>query len=122
MNGQSMHILDWDNAQIAPRELDFVKIAHWSAIGKDGYFEPDPVIFSSFCVGYGVADHVIRNSAIFRLAEILWLFRVYEFAASLPPVKPFWPASRYASLLMARLKSLDAAMGCPCAIAPKSRL
>src|SRR5215469_43917 len=73
VNGPSMHILDWDNAQIAPRELDFVKLAHWSAIGEDGYFQPDPAIFSSFCEGYGVREAVIRQSAIFRLAEILWL-------------------------------------------------
>jgi hypothetical protein len=124
MNGQSMHIVDWDNAQIAPRELDFVKIAHWSTIGKDGYFEPHPAIFSSFCEGYGVRDEAIKQSAIFRLAEILWLFRVHEFAGRTPAAKPFWPASRYASLLDERLKSPD---GTPAisrrhyAIAPKSR-
>jgi thiamine kinase-like enzyme len=103
MNGQSMHILDWDNAQIAPRELDFVKIAHWSTIGKNGFFEPDPLIFSTFCQGYGVHDEVIKQSAIFRLAEILWLFRVYEFAVRTGAARPFWPASRYASLLDERL-------------------
>jgi Phosphotransferase enzyme family len=103
MDGQFMHILDWDNAQIAPRELDFVKLAHWSTIGEDGYFEPDPAIFSSFCDGYGVSDETIGQSAIFRLAEILWLFRVYEFAARTAAAKPFWPALRYASLLDERL-------------------
>jgi Phosphotransferase enzyme family len=102
-DGQSMHILDWDNAQIAPRELDFVKLAHWSVIGKDGYFEPDPAIFSSFCAGYGVSEEAIKHSATFRLAEILWLFRVYEFATRTVGVKPFWPASRYARLLAERL-------------------
>lgn len=104
VSGPSMHIVDWDNAQIAPRELDFVKISHWSTIGEGGYFEPDPAIFSSFCQGYGVRDEAIRQSAIFRLAEILWLFRVYEFAVRTATLKPFWPASRYASLLDERLK------------------
>jgi hypothetical protein len=123
MNGGCMHILDWDNAQIAPRELDFVKIAHWSTIGKDGYFKPDPAIFSSFCKGYGVQDEAITRSAIFRLAEILWLCRVYEFATKTAVAKPFWPASRYAGLLAERLKSPDSARtvrGWPCIIAPKS--
>ena len=117
-------ILDWDNAQIAPQELDFVKLAHWSTIGKDGYFEPHPAIFSSFCEGYGVRDEAIKQSAIFRLAEILWLFRVHEFAGRTPAAKPFWPASRYASLLAGRLKSLysaHAVRGGAYAIAPKSR-
>jgi hypothetical protein len=107
VNGQSMHIVDWDNAQIAPRELDFVKLAHWSAIGWDGYFEPVPAIFSSFCEGYGISEEEIKRSPIFRLAEILWLFRVYEFATRLAPQKPFWPARRYAGVLRERLKSLD---------------
>jgi thiamine kinase-like enzyme len=104
MNGPSMHILDWDNAQIAPRELDFVKIAHWSKIGKDGYFDPDREIFLSFCAGYGVLPAVIEQSPIFRLAEILWLFRVYDFAMKTVAAKPFWPAARYASLLGGLLK------------------
>jgi hypothetical protein len=124
MNGQSMHILDWDNAQIAPPELDFVKLAHWSTIGEDGYFKPDPAIFSSFCEGYGVSDEAVKHSAIFRLAEILWLFRVYEFTTRTVTAKPFWPAEHYVALLSERLKSLDGApalRGRPCAIAPRPR-
>jgi hypothetical protein len=124
MSGDAMHILDWDNAQIAPRDLDFVKLAHWSTLGQDGYFEPDAAIFSSFCAGYGVSEDAIKQSAIFRLAEILWLFRVYEFAKRTGTAKPFWPASRYASLLAGRLKSPDGAWPNgvkPYAIAPKSR-
>jgi hypothetical protein len=119
-SGRSMHILDWDNAQIAPRDLDFVKLAHWSTIGKHGYFQPDAAIFSSFCQGYGVPEAAIRQSAVFKLAEILWLFRVYHFASSTAPQKPFWPAPRYAGILRERLKSLDGTSGEPFAIAPAS--
>jgi hypothetical protein len=107
MKDGELRIVDWDNAAIAPRELDFVKLAHWSKIGEDGYFEPDAAIFEAYCEGYGISSAEIRQSPIFRLAEILWLFRVYEFA--LRPLepgtakKPFWTLWRYASLLRKRL-------------------
>ncbi len=35
--------------------------------------------FSAFCAGYGVEEDKIRSSPVFKLAEILWLFRVFEF-------------------------------------------
>lgn len=107
MRDGELHILDWDNAQIAPRELDFVKMANWSRIGGDGYFVPDASIFAAFCKGYGVPEGAISQSPLFRLAEILWLSRVYEFASRAPnpgaAKKPFWTALRYADLLRERL-------------------
>jgi hypothetical protein len=103
--GGALRLVDWDNAQIAPKELDFVKLAHWSKIGPDGHFATDTGIFASFCQGYGAAPQAVRASPLFRLAEILWLFRVLEFAYAVeaPAAAPFWPAERYAALLRERL-------------------
>jgi Phosphotransferase enzyme family len=101
----ALRLVDWDNAQIAPKELDFVKPAHWSMLAADGHFAPDAGVFSSFCAGYGAAPEVILASPVFKLAELLWLFRVLEFAGGLegPAAPPFWPAQRYAALLRERL-------------------
>jgi len=101
----SLHLVDWDNAQIAPKELDFVKLAHWSRLGADGHFEPDSAVFASFCAGYGAAAGAVLASPIFKLAEVVWLFRVLEFAQVLngPANPPFWAPRRYASLLRERL-------------------
>ena len=79
----SLYLVDWDNAQIAPKELDFVKLAHWSRLGADGHFEPDSAVFASFCAGYGAAAGAVLASPIFKLAEFVWLFRVLEFASVL---------------------------------------
>ena len=102
----SLRLVDWDNAQIAPKELDFVKLAHWSRLGPNGYFQPDPAVFASFCAGYGAAPGAILSSPVFKLAELLWLFRVLEFASVLeqPANPPFWPPHRYAALLRERLE------------------
>ena len=101
----SLYLVDWDNAQIAPKELDFVKLAHWSRLGAGGHFEPDSAIFASFCAGYGAAAGAVLASPIFKLAEVVWLFRVLEFAQVLngPANPPFWAPRRYASLLRERL-------------------
>lgn len=102
----SLYLVDWDNAQIAPKELDFVKLAHWSRPGADGHFEPNTAIFAAFCAGYGTTAAAVLSSPIFQLAELLWLFRVLEFAGRLkaPPTPPFWPPQRYAALLRQRLE------------------
>jgi hypothetical protein len=104
----SLYLVDWDNAQIAPKELDFVKLAHWSRLGADGYFEPDSAVFASFCAGYGAAAGAVLASPIFKLAEVVWLFRVLEFASVLdgPANPPFWSPPRYASLLRERLADI----------------
>jgi hypothetical protein len=104
----SLYLVDWDNAQIAPKELDFVKLAHWSRLGADGYFEPDSAVFASFCAGYGAAAGAVLASPIFKLAEFVWLFRVLEFASVLngPANPPFWEPPRYASLLRERLADI----------------
>ncbi len=104
----ALYLVDWDNAQIAPKELDFVKLAHWSRLGADGRFEPDSAIFASFCAGYGVAAGATTSSPIFKLAELVWLFRVLEFALAMngPPNPPFWPLQRYAGLLRERLADI----------------
>ena len=104
----ALYLVDWDNAQIAPKELDFVKLAHWSRLGADGRFEPDSAIFASFCAGYGVAAGATTSSPIFKLAELVWLFRVLEFALAMngPPNPPFWPPQRYAALLRERLADI----------------
>ncbi len=101
----SLYLVDWDNAQIAPKELDFVKLAHWSRLGADGRFEPDAAIFAAFCAGYGTTAGAVLSSPVFQLAELLWLFRVLEFACHLkePAAAPFWPPQRYAALLRQRL-------------------
>ena len=103
-----LHIVDWDNAQIAPKELDFVKLAHWSKLGAHGRFQPDAGIFSAFCAGYGIDADEIRASRVFKLAEILWLFRVFEFTRKMPDgldaKPPFWPASKYLDLLLRKLE------------------
>jgi hypothetical protein len=57
----ALYLVDWDNAQIAPKELDFVKLAHWSRLGADGHFEPDSATFASFCAGYGAAGAVLAS-------------------------------------------------------------
>ncbi len=102
----SLYLVDWDNAQIAPKELDFVKLAHWSRLGPDGHFEPNAAIFAAFCAGYGATAGAVLASPIFQLAELLWLYRVLEFAGRLkePATPPFWPAQRYAALLRQRLE------------------
>ena len=104
----SLYLVDWDNAQIAPKELDFVKLAHWSRLGADGHFEPDSAIFASFCAGYGAAAGAVLASPIFKLAEFVWLFRVLEFASAtpLPANPPFWAPRCYASLLRQRLADI----------------
>jgi Ser/Thr protein kinase RdoA (MazF antagonist) len=101
----SLRLVDWDNAQIAPKELDFVKLAHWSRLGPDGHFEPAPDLFASFCGGYGADAKAVLSSPVFKLAELLWLFRVLEFASAKeePARPPFWPPGRYAGLLRERL-------------------
>jgi Phosphotransferase enzyme family len=102
----SLHLVDWDNAQIAPKELDFVKLAHWSRLGADGHFEPDAAIFAAFCAGYGTTAAGVLSSPIFQLAELLWLFRVLEFAGRFeePATPPFWPPQRYTALIRQRLE------------------
>ncbi len=103
--GGALRLVDWDNAQVAPKELDFVKLAHWSRLGPDGHFAPDAGLFASFCAGYGTVPETVLASPIFKLAEILWLFRVLEFAFGLeaPAAAPFWPPQRYATALRERL-------------------
>ncbi len=104
---RGLHIVDWDNAQIAPKELDFVKLAYWSKPGPSGRFQPDAGIFCAFCAGYGIEEDEIRSSPVFKLAEILWLFRVFEFTRKMPDnldaKPPFWQASQYQDLLLQKL-------------------
>jgi aminoglycoside phosphotransferase (APT) family kinase protein len=88
-------IIDWDNALIAPAELDFVKLKHWTKI--------DPL---KGCLSFDFARYVAISSAyaahigsrldadVFRACETLWLLRVWRFesdrrAAGRPTPKLF---------------------------------
>lgn len=93
-------IVDWDNACISHRYLDFVKIMYWSRLSPDGRLTGDEKLFELFCRGYGDSDKNVKESPIFLALSLLWLFRVFMFerkreAGGRSVPKPFQPAKYY---------------------------
>jgi hypothetical protein len=81
-DGAIAAIIDWDNAVIDAPQLDFVKMKYWTAKSTHGELEHNPELFSAFVKGYGSTGQGIIESPIFRLYEILWLLRVFNFERS----------------------------------------
>lgn len=73
-------ILDWDNACIHHRYLDFVKMKYWCKVGETSKrFVEDADLFAAFCLGYGEKRENVEASRIFAILSLLWLFRVHAF-------------------------------------------
>lgn len=78
-DGKIAAVIDWDNAVIDAPHLDFVKMKYWTAKNAKGELSHDPELFSAVVDGYGPAGREIISSPVFRLYEILWLLRVFNF-------------------------------------------
>jgi len=81
-DGKIAAVIDWDNAVIDAPHLDFVKMKYWTVKNTRGELSYDPELFSVFVDGYGPTGREIISSPVFRLYEILWLLRVFNFERS----------------------------------------
>jgi aminoglycoside phosphotransferase (APT) family kinase protein len=81
-DGTIAAIIDWDNAVVDAPQLDFVKMKYWTAKKVNGELGHEPELFSAFVEGYGPSGQEIVSSSAFRLYEILWLLRVFNFERS----------------------------------------
>lgn len=90
-------VIDWDNAVIDVPHLDFVKMKYWTAKDTQGELTHHPVLFAAFVDGYGPSGREMVSSPVFRLYEILWLLRVFNFERSKEeqglPRAPGYPAA-----------------------------
>ncbi len=81
-DGSIAAIIDWDNAVIDAPHLDFVKMKYWTARDRGGELAHDPALFAAFMNGYGATGRKIVSSSLFKLYEVLWLLRVFNFERS----------------------------------------
>lgn len=92
-------LIDWDNAQIAPRELDLVKLKHWTAMDLvSGTLTPHARLYAAFLAGYAEMGGSYDPELMY-FCELLWLTRIHTFEKEragehgTPP--PFPPAEYY---------------------------
>jgi aminoglycoside phosphotransferase (APT) family kinase protein len=73
-------IIDWDNALVAPPELDFVKLKHWTRIDPaTGHLSADPAMYAAILSAYEAKTGRILDLDVFAACEALWLLRVWRF-------------------------------------------
>ncbi len=104
-------IIDWDNAAVAPPELDFVKLRYWTRVdAQTGRLTADPEIYGAIRAAYAAAGGPTLDIAVSRACEALWLLRVFHFEtdrklAGKPTPRLFPPAETYLDALEALAKS-----------------
>lgn len=73
-------IIDWDNALVAPAELDFVKLKHWTKIDpQTGHLSGDLPRYAAIVSAYTAHTRRALDANVFRACEALWLLRVWRF-------------------------------------------
>jgi len=73
-------IIDWDNALVAPPELDFVKLKHWTRIdAATGHLSVDPAMYGAILSAYEAKTGRKLDADVFAACEALWLLRVWRF-------------------------------------------
>jgi aminoglycoside phosphotransferase (APT) family kinase protein len=78
--GGAIGIIDWDNALIAPAELDFVKLKHWTKIDpQTGHLSGDAPRYATIVSVYTAQTRRALDADVFRACEALWLLRVWRF-------------------------------------------
>jgi aminoglycoside phosphotransferase (APT) family kinase protein len=103
--GDRMWIIDWDNAVVAPPELDFVKLRYWTRVdAQTGRLTADPEIYGALRAAYAAAGGPTLDIAVSRACEALWLLRVFHFEtdrrlAGKPTPTLFPPAQTYLDAL-----------------------
>jgi aminoglycoside phosphotransferase (APT) family kinase protein len=95
-----LFLIDWDNCQIAPPELDLVKIKYWTARDPTGFLSSDVALYRAFLEGYVTKRGAAFNQKIFQVCELLWLSRVFRFEfererTGYKPAPPFSNAASY---------------------------
>lgn len=100
-----MWVIDWDNAVVAPPELDFVKLRYWTRVDAgSGQLMADPELYGALRAAYAAAGGPVLDIAVSRACEALWLLRVYHFEtdrrlAGKPTPRLFPPAETYLAAL-----------------------
>jgi aminoglycoside phosphotransferase (APT) family kinase protein len=73
-------IIDWDNALVAPAELDFVKLKHWTKVDpQSGQLKGDAPRHAALVTAYTARTGRALDANVFRACEALWLLRVWRF-------------------------------------------
>lgn len=73
-------IIDWDNALVAPPELDFVKLKHWTRIdAATGHLSADAATYDAILSAYQSKTGRALDPDVFAACEALWLLRVWRF-------------------------------------------
>lgn len=73
-------IIDWDNALVAPAELEFVKLKHWTRVDRQsGHLSGDAPRYAAIVSAYAARTGRALDAAVFRACEALWLLRVWRF-------------------------------------------
>jgi aminoglycoside phosphotransferase (APT) family kinase protein len=73
-------IIDWDNALVAPAELDFVKLKHWTKVDpRTGHLSSDVPRYAAIVSAYAARAGRALDAGVFRACETLWLLRVWRF-------------------------------------------
>jgi aminoglycoside phosphotransferase (APT) family kinase protein len=76
----SIGIIDWDNALVAPAELDFVKLKHWTKVDpRSGQLTGDAPRHAALVAAYTARTGRALDANVFRACEALWLLRVWRF-------------------------------------------
>jgi len=113
-SGSDVRIIDWDNACVSHKYLDFVKVRFWGPPNASGRFQMDREYFRKFCKGYEINDASVLGSTTFLTLCLLWLLRVYTFekqrgAGGTPIPKPFLEADVYEGWIKEVLEQLATA-------------
>lgn len=100
-----MWVIDWDNAVVAPPELDFVKLRYWTRVdAASGKLTADPELYGALRAAYARAGGPTLDIDVSRACEALWLLRVFHFEtdrarAGKPTPRLFPPAETYLAAL-----------------------
>jgi aminoglycoside phosphotransferase (APT) family kinase protein len=99
-------LIDWDNAQVAPCELDLVKLMYWTARDATGCFTARSDLFGAFISGYRNLAATKIDQEVLKLCQLLWLCRVLDFEVTreregYSPQPPFRAAMYYRQTIAA---------------------
>ncbi|MDD7911143.1 aminoglycoside phosphotransferase family protein [Pseudovibrio exalbescens] len=75
---EGLKVIDWDNAMIAPPELDLVKMRHWTRLNAEGHLVADTNAYNQFLEGYKSSGGRV-NDDMLHVCELLWLPKVLAF-------------------------------------------